>query len=322
MTIKKIVRKVKSKYNIIKLEKNYLKKYEKYAFNPNETSYNSYEQYEAVITRLYHTVEKCLAFNNFTPGRGKKNVKLLINVMKNYILDGYNKDSYFYNCAYSALVEYVNINEKNGCKDDEIKSILTGLEGNDNKQGGIIKYQPYSVDDIQKLNYEKFIKSRHSIRHFTEKKVEMDSVINALNLAQFTPSACNRQGWKTLIVDQKDIIKKVLNNQNGNEGFGNEFDKLILVLGDLKFFNNDRELFQVFIDSGMYAQSILNSLYYYGIGSVPLSASLSVEQDNNIRKILDIKENEIIILFIGIGSFPKNCITTKSSRRIPNTRIV
>lgn len=35
--------------------------------------------------------------------------------------------------------------------------------------------------------------------NFSDKPVELESVENAVKLAQYTPSACNRQGWKTTI---------------------------------------------------------------------------------------------------------------------------
>lgn len=188
--------------------------------------------------------------------------------------------------------------------------------------GGVFEFYPSSEKELKKMNYEEFIKNRHSIRHFLKSDIDEEVLKKALDLAQFTPSACNRQGWKTIVISNKNVIKRVLENQNGNEGFGHEFNKLLLVLGDLRYYNNDRELYQVYIDSGMYAQSILNSLHYYHIGSVPLSASLTSEQEKNVRKILQLNDAEILIMFIGIGNYPDKCITTLSTRRKANIKIV
>lgn len=114
----------------------------------------------------------------------------------------------------------------------------------------------------------------------------------------------------------------VLKNQNGNRGFGHEIDKLLLVTVDLRFFNRDREIFQAYIDGGMYAMSLINSLHYECIGTIPLSGSLTQNQDTNVRKILNLDEAEIIIIFIGVGNYPEKCQTTKSIRHKPVIEII
>ena len=112
------------------------------------------------------------------------------------------------------------------------------------------------------------------------------------------------------------MLEKVLKNQNGNRGFGQEFDKLFLVVGDLRCFNRDREVFEVYIDGGMYAMRVLDSLYYEKIASVPLSASLTKEQEENVRRLLKIDPAEVLIMFIGIGNYPDECQTTHPQKNL------
>ena len=92
------------------------------------------------------------------------------------------------------------------------------------------------------------------------------------------------------------------------------YSKLLIITADLCCFNFDREIHQAFIDGGMYAQSVLNALHFEGLGSVPLSASLSKEQEDNVREILNLKESEMLIMFIGTGKYPDECKTTMSAR--------
>ena len=161
------------------------------------------------------------------------------------------------------------------------------------------------------------VKSRHSIRHFDAEPVDINVLKEAIRLAQFTPSACNRQGWKTRIIADKEKIKLILENQNGNRGFGQEIDKLLIVTADLRSQQKSRELFQAFIDGGMYAESILNSLFYYGIGAVPLSASLTPLQEKVVRETGNINDAEVLILIIGVGNYPNGSFLTTRSERKP-----
>ena len=72
----------------------------------------------------------------------------------------------------------------------------------------------------------------------------------------------------------------------------------------------------------MYAQSVINALHYYHIASVPLSASLSINQEKRVRNIIGLENSEILIEFIGIGNYPEECKTTMSYRREDKTTYI
>ncbi|MCB5666627.1 nitroreductase family protein, partial [Mediterraneibacter gnavus] len=73
-----------------------------------------------------------------------------------------------------------------------------------------------------------------SIRHFGSEAVDVELLREALQIAQYTPSACNRQGWVLRIVESKDAIDTILENQNGNIVFGHEIDKLVMITCDVR----------------------------------------------------------------------------------------
>lgn len=60
----------------------YCKGYSENAFV--EVSCKNIQQYEACITRLYHTIEKGLSYLEYRPGFGKDNVEKLIVTLSNY----------------------------------------------------------------------------------------------------------------------------------------------------------------------------------------------------------------------------------------------
>ncbi|MBR4344806.1 MAG: nitroreductase family protein [Lachnospiraceae bacterium] len=318
MDLKTISGKVKNRTHTIQHE--YLKRYKKHTFNGVKCS--DISQYEAVITRLYHTIEKGLSYENYRAGFGRNNIETLIKAIKNYLNDFNDVNRYFYRTAISVLKRYVEKNFQYGLKDDVLKKVIDRFPGNANDDGGEMTFVPKTKEELEKMNFRELMEDRHSIRHFSDKPVKTEKIVEAIKIAQHTPSACNRQGWKARIIANKSVIKNVLANQNGNSGFGQEIDKLIVVTSDLSYFNHDREVFQAFIDGGMYAESILNALHYSHIGSVPLSASLSCAQESNVRKILKMKDSEILILFIGAGNYPDVCITTKSVRHEPRVEVI
>ena len=128
---------------------------------------------------------------------------------------------------------------------------------------------------------------------------------------------------KMVSIGDMAVFEGELSCQNGNRGFGQEIDKLVLVTCDLMCFNKNREFFQAYIDGGLFSANLINALYYEGIGSIPLSASLSTTQEKKLRGILDIKDNEVLIVFIGVGNYPEECLTARSERKPePDIRVI
>lgn len=291
----------------------YYFRFKKYSFS--DCSCESPEQFEASITRLYHTIEKGLSYDNYKPGFGKDNVDKLITSLEQYSNKGYDVSAFFYQTALACLDEYIKKNLDNGHTDKLLAERIKKIPGQPNGLGGTIAVQ--KPINTERMNFKELLTSRHSVRHFSSTSVDRDLIYKAIRLAQYTPSACNRQGWKTRIISDRKKINRILENQNGNRGFGHEFDKLLIITSDLRMQQKNRELFQAFIDGGMYAENIINALFFYGIAGVPLSASLTTQQERIVRNIAEIDDAEVLILFIGIGNYLDSCLTTRSERHKP-----
>lgn len=292
--------------------KEYGARFEKYAYVDCQCT--DWEQFRASITRLYHTIEKGLAYIDFRPGFGKENIEQLLQSLHQYAEHGYDCTAEFYGAALSCLEAYISKNKAHGLDLKELEARIAQLPGASNGLGGVIEIS--APVEPEKMNFKELMSSRHSIRHFSAQRVDSDALADAVRTAQYTPSACNRQGWKTRIIQDKNTVAGILANQNGNKGFGNEIDQLIIITADLRAQQRNREVFQAYIDGGMYAANILNALHYKGIGSVPLSAALTSEQERNVRQLLAMDDAEVLILIIGVGNYPPGSIlTTRSERR-------
>ncbi len=317
MNLKRILKKIVGKLGVVKDDslvkyQTYLTAYQKNSFS--DTLCNNYEQYEAVITRWYHTIEKGLAYKDYRAGFGKDNIEKLLILMEQYEKE-YDTNAEFYQTALSCLQEYIKKNRDYGLINFELEERISNLSGNSNGCGGVLKFNKPDIDAIKKFNFEETMKNRHSIREFTDEPVDIDLIKEAIILAQYTPSACNRQGWKTRIIANHEKVMEVLQFQTGSRGFREQIDKLLLVTCDIRYFNKKREIFQPFIDGGMYAESLINSLFYNGIGSVPLSASLTSKNEKKVRELLSLNSSDVLILFIGVGNYPDSCLTPRSERK-------
>lgn len=70
---------------------------------------------------------------------------------------------------------------------------------------------------FDKKTISEFFSSRSSVRYFSDKPVTDEEIKEAAKIANETPSACNRQTCKIYAYRNPEQIKKILNNQLGDQ---------------------------------------------------------------------------------------------------------
>lgn len=82
-----------------------------------------------------------------------------------------------------------------------------------------------------------------------------------------------------------------------------------------KAFMPGQEHYQHWIDSGMFAMSVIYALHSLGVASCCLNWSQSPASDKKLRSCLDIKDNHTIIMMLAIGLPKENNNACISARR-------
>ena len=102
------------------LSRNYLKRFKENSFVEGKCT--EYGQYEASITKLYHSIEKGLTYEKeqYKVGFGKRNIENLLAAMDAYSKK-YDVTAFFYETALSVLEQYVEKNKKYGLVDNELE---------------------------------------------------------------------------------------------------------------------------------------------------------------------------------------------------------
>jgi len=279
----------------------------------------TFEQSEAKMIAHYHVIEKGLSLKDTRPGFGKECVKTLLELLENYINLNYSPEKESFKAAIDTLREYISFNKRNEQDISDIESafltILKRVNIPNEKLGGVIELTKNQILKNTKKNFKIFVTSRHSIRNFSKEEVDVNVLIDAIKIAQKSPSVCNRQTAKAYIIISSDLIKKVLSLQNGNRGFRHLVNKLIVITSDLQYFGSIGERNQAFMDSGMFSMSFLYALHYKDLGACPLNWCVKPNKDKILRGILKIKESETIMLIIAIGHLPDKFNVTKSTRK-------
>lgn len=321
--LRKLKTSLKQRYLIKTAFLNDYKEYLKWQYNnPAITSKNAYE---AKILRQTHIIEKGMSLSAPRERFGVEKACELIDFMMEYVDIGYKvEESSVVKNAIGVVEAYLAFHSKRDFFPEEViqrynqlfeKVFIEKLQYEEGTYG--IKYTTRDdVEESAKGDFLRFFNSRHSIRQFSDTLVTNDEIRKAVELAMKAPSACNRQTCKVYAYDQKEINQQLGELIAGNTGFDKEVQKYLVVTSDLSGFYNAFERNQIYVDGGIFALALTQSLHYYGIASCILQNGEYKERNQKIKEICkNIPQNEKIILFIAIGHYKEEFSYASSHRK-------
>ena len=274
------------------------------------------EKSEYTLLRRTHIIEKGMSFRQPKHGFGQAKVESLIDDLKVYLDRFGNSDCLNY--PISAISNYLEYSQNNGVDvkriSDKLSILRQRLGYNSDKiseESGVVEVQKVYISNHNK-DFKDLLYNRHSIRFFAKEKVSEDLIVDALKLAQRTPSACNRQGWKTHVYYGEDAVNLV-KWQGGSRGFEDEIRCAILVTANLKAFLS-HEIHQAYVDGGLYAMNLINALTYLGLGTIPLSCGFHESRLKGLNSF-EIPQNEVPIVIIGVGVMEETFNVAVSKRK-------
>lgn len=286
-------------------------------YNASHHTDDDIEKMQYTLLRENHVIEKGMSMRNPKLGFGQEKVRALIKRLgKYYNLYGLD-DLDFLKYPLSTIQSYIEYTKGNGVMIDDIETEFRTLVGRVEISLGDIKSGVKTVLKREVLascnkDFKSLLQSRHSIRYFSKEPVDIYLIEEALKLASLTPSACNRQGWKTYVFRGERCLS-LMHWQGGCRGFEEELHQAILVTANLKAFLS-YEVHQAYVDGGLYAMNLINALHSLGLGCIPLSCGFSYEKLEKLHEF-EIPENEIPIVIIGFGHMLDEFRIAESSRK-------
>lgn len=134
-----------------------------------------------------------------------------------------------------------------------------------------------------------------------------------MEIAEYTPSACNRQPWRNHIFFDKKKIIEILDFQTGARQFKNDLACVILVTSSVNSFSIS-EYHQHYVNGGLYAMNLIFALHSLGLGTVPLNMGLDYKKLKRLKDYCEIKDDEAPILMIGVGDISDDFYVAESKR--------
>jgi len=269
----------------------------------------------AGIILNYHVIEKGLTMPDMKPGFGKAKLKVLIDDCLSY-RDLYDNTNVQLLHAVGVIAEYGRIHKEIGFTldqdvTDRIAELLKHFSELPSAHQEHVTKTGYFADHA--ASFDRFSNSRHSVRNFAG-ELDMERVNLAIGLAQNTPSSCNRQTSHVHIVRDREAIKKILELQKGSRGFYHLVDKLLIVTADVSVYQSADERNCAYVDGGMYAMNLMYSLHFHKIATCALNWCKTPDEDRQLRKLVPIPENEVVVIFIACGDTPDDFQVAHSRR--------
>lgn len=269
------------------------------------------------ITLNYHALEKGLTNINFRAGFGKKALYEIFSALQEYVAKDYDTSDVRFQTGLSVLKAYIDKHDEIGFPVDQIKRKFQDYStyfSSDESIGGVISLKREDVLKNAIFDFDSFARSRHSVRDFSEVPVDKTVLESAFQTAETTPSVCNRQAWKTLVIEKGETLDRVLALQGGLSGNGRNIDKLLIVTTDNRYFYSAKERNQGYVDGGLYSMNLAYALHSHGVGTCMLNANLSLKNEKSVRNILGLHEATNIVMFIAVGSLLEHFKVPRSNR--------
>lgn len=281
----------------------------------------------AELLLQYHKIEKGLVMPGTKRLFGIEPVLTVISLLTQWREAHFETDDPIYLGAVETLFGYYNLLSSTGLDKDaiilpEVAAFLGGIGFRD-----VELITPYKLPQLATVNktpiegFENLMNVRRSVRDFRPQSVDWELIKKAVELAQLSPSACNRQPWKVYLISDSDDRKTLLSYQNGNRGFGHLAPHIAIITADSQCFFDSSERNEPYIDGGMFAMSLILGLSAQGVATCCLNWCVPPSIDKIVHRIFNIPQSEKIVMLIAIG-YPSCDVNVPRSARFSTTQVL
>ena len=170
------------------------------------------------------------------------------------------------------------------------------------------------------MDYSELLAKRRSVRDYEDKEVPMEILIEIINECCLAPSSSNNQPWRFIIINNKDVIKRLsdeskknlLNDLERKPGPGRS--KYEPALRDKQFnvfynapclvlITGPKELQSIQVDCALAASYFMFSACARGLGTCWIGLGRFI-YDRELLNLIGMLETDIIVAPVIIG-YPK-----------------
>jgi len=265
-----------------------------------------------------HSLEKGFSHFDLRPF-GKKTIKKIIDLLKKQLgIQNYERLFSFIN-GINSLREYKKTYEKHKWTDKqeykEVSEFLKSYEKIiDQKTGAFVMTKEELKKDYD-IDYNKFIKSRHSTRNYKNITLKIEDIKKAINMAKYSASACNRQYIKVHYYPKGKMRQNIIDYSLGKGGLYLEGVNTFILTFDTNGLSGAGERNQGYFNAGLFSTNFVNALHSLGIGTCFIQFANSVKEEEKLKELNKIPSSERIAVILYAGYYDDKSIFCVSPRK-------
>ena len=281
--------------------------------------YSNNGLYTKNITRLKysilieaHRIEKGLALPETKIFFGEKLFENLTNLI-NDLLKLSNLNCMEVRKVYNALSTYLNFHIKKKITPnqnqqkifDKVSNLKKLIEENSDNLSLESSIKENNFFLKKNLDLKDYLLNRSSSRIFSDKLINKEIIENIVSIAQKAPSQCNRQSSKAHLIQNKEVIDKILSIQGGANGYSKDILNLFVISNDLSGWQGPQQRNQLYVDGALFSMMLMLGIQSENLVSCSLNLAIKNSDEKKIKALATIPDSQRLIMLVAFG-YPKN----------------
>ena len=148
-----------------------------------------------------------------------------------------------------------------------------------------------------------------------DKKITDDDARKAVLMAIKSPSACNRQMCKIYFINDETKRERTIKYGHGLTNFNLNNTNIFIITFDISSYCSIGDRHQGWFNAGLIAMNFVNALHSIGIGTCFIQFGNDINEELELKRLLNIPENEKISIMIAAGYYKDESIIPYSTRK-------
>ncbi|MEO1498343.1 MAG: nitroreductase family protein [Planctomycetota bacterium] len=155
---------------------------------------------------------------------------------------------------------------------------------------------PTTIDHLMEL-----AKRRRSVRWYEQRPVPREAIDQAVKVAGYSPSACNRQPFEFRVYDDPQMIAQLSNVPMGTKGFSHQFPVFIVIVGKLYAYPFERDRHVIYIDASLAAMALQYALEVQGVATCSINWPDISSREAMMAERLGLGPDERVVMCLSAG---------------------
>lgn len=172
--------------------------------------------------------------------------------------------------------------------------------------------------DISQLR--ELAENRRSVRWFLPDKVDRSVVDAAVTVAREAPTACNRQPYRFIVVDD-DRVGDIAAIPMGTRGYSEQVPSIIVVVGDWSAYFDVRDRHLPYVDASLATMGLVLGLEAQGVATCCINWPDIPERERAMTEALGLAAHERVIMLVAYGyADPEGSVPFSAKRPLSAVR--